>query len=538
MQLLKEKIFEKANNLIFNNRNATILGLSQWLNLSVNQNQSILAEYGPEYAYYLQSNELPKSNLTLEQVLSLFAINDFDSSEAPLQVDDSLSLLNKSNMDQIMMFLSYEDSIKFINENLRIGNLDEARNLRNYLAYVAGDMAFKFSKGGTKGMGAITDFLSQGFALIFKQMGDDLFYGVFANKIYFGFFKDLKCEVFLDNYLFADAVLKDLLIAKAEDIKKAVCGSKPSTHYYDKTDKSSISMDLRRAQQANFTTEIIDNMRIWIENVLYKKQELQKIMDLSDLEWALVTRENSLIVRKFAEYANQILKENNVTNGNYKVFNKNKIVANQIATGIVTKSTNNTESVKDWNSTAYKSKPEFTAFCMKFYPDKCAEISADEIFSIANEEKLFNAQFLTDLFIEYYNNKTTLNKFAQKFFIDYMRYIMFNEVLNMFTQKSAKDLMWGFEDDLLKTIVNFHFFLLKRFLFFRIFYLNLFKKRKKNTNYYIGGDPTLDTTFSFMNNMTVLPDKENIWTLYTGKKDAKMTRTYKSVLGFNETQIM
>jgi len=442
IQLLKDKLYIKANDLILNNRNATVLGFTQWLNLSVNQNQSIYEEFGPEYAHYLISNNLPKSNLTLNQVLKLFTLNDFEST-APLQ-DDSLSLLNKYNIDQIMGFLSYQDSIKFINENLQIKNFDEAKNLRNYLDYVAGDMAFKFSKGGTRGIGAIADFLSKGFAQLFHQIGDDLYFGVFVNKIFDEFFKDLTCQKFLDDYLFADAVLKDLLSAKAQEIKKVVCTE--SANY------TRILLNLSGSEK-NYTTENKENMKFWIENILYKKQELQKIMNLTELEWTLVTRENSLIVKKFAGFADQILKENNVAYGNYKVFNRNKIAANQWATGIVTNSTNNTESIRDWNSANYKSKPEFANFCKKFYPDKCGEISSDDIFLIANEEKLFNSQFITDLFIEYYNIKTTTNKFAQKYFIDYMRYFMFNEVLNMFTQKSAKDLMWGFEDDFLKTIV-------------------------------------------------------------------------------------
>ncbi len=35
--------------------------------------------------------------------------------------------------------------------------------------------------------------------------------------------------------------------------------------------------------------------------------------------------------------------------------------------------------------------------------------------------------------------------------------------------------------------------------------------------------------------MTSLPDRENIWSFYTGKKNKTSTRTYKSVLGYNES---
>jgi len=459
MQLLKDKLFSKANDLIFNNRNATVLGLTQWLNLGINQNQSIYDEFGPEYGYYLKTNNLSRSNLTMEQVLKLFTLNDFNSS-APL-LDDSFSLLNKYNIDQIMAFLSYEDSINFINENLKIGNLDESRNLRNYLNYVAGDMAFRFSKGGTRGIGAITDFISQGFAQLFQQMGEDLYYGVFENKLFYGVFKNTKCENFLDDYIFSDEVLKDLILDKTAQIKDSVCGINETLNrmgnrqnHFNYNKLSSVNLDLGK-NVPNYSTDYLENTRLWIENILYKKTDLQKVMNLTDLEWTLLIRDNSLIVKKFSDLANEILKENNVTNGNYKVFNKIKIATNQWSTGVVTNSTNNTESVKDWRNDNYKSKIEFANFCKKFYPDKCGEISSDEIFAIANSEKLFNSQFLSDIFIEYYNNKTTENKFAKKFFVDYMRYFMFYEVLNLFTQKSAKDLMWGFEDEFLQTIVFF-----------------------------------------------------------------------------------
>ncbi len=48
----------------------------------------------------------------------------------------------------------------------------------------------------------------------------------------------------------------------------------------------------------------------------------------------------------------------------------------------------------------------------------------------------------------------------------------------------------------------------------------------------------METTFSFLANMTDVPDKDNIWSFYTGKDDYKKTRSYKNVLGFNETKIV
>ena len=93
-----------------------------------------------------------------------------------------------------------------------------------------------------------------------------------------------------------------------------------------------------------------------------------------------------------------------------------------------------------------------------------------------------------------------------------MRYLMANEVLNLFTQRSVYDLMWGYEDELLNKV--------------------------KNTNYYIGGDPTLETKFSFLKNMTVKPERDNIWTFYTGEKNSSSTRMIKNAYGFDRSKIV
>lgn len=434
IQLLKDKLSTTANNLIFNNRNKTTLGFSQWLNLSINQNNSIYEEFGPEYGYYLKANNLPASNFTLENVTQLFALNDFNST-LPL-VDDTYSLLNKYNLDKIFTFENYEDSIKYINNNMQISNYDEASNLRKYLDYISGDMAYRFSKGGTKGIGALSDFLSQGFTQLFTTMGEDLYYGILETRLFNEMLNKTKCEDFVKQYIINDEILKDLIINFASQINSTIC------------------------ENRNLTTENSSNTRFWIDNILNKSFDLKNILNFTDLEYTLLKRDNSKIVKSFAIYATEILKDNNVR-GNYKFFNKIKIAANQWTNGIVTRNFNNTQSIRDWRPDHYKSKVEFSSFCVKYYPEKCSEITSDEIASIANSENLFNSQFISSLFIEYYQNRnSTQNKFAQKYFIDYMRYFMVNEVLNLFTQKSAKDLLWGYKDELLETLVIIFYFIL------------------------------------------------------------------------------
>lgn len=428
VELMKDKINLNANNLLFVNRSRIEIGLTQWLNLGINLNQSIYDELGPEYGYFLRNNKYPKTNLTLNQVYDLFTLNDFNSTLP--RKDDSASFLNKKNMDTIFQ-MDFDESINFINSQMKINNLNEAKSLREYLDYVVGDVAFSFSKGGTKGIGAIVDFLSKAFSLLFQQMGDDLYYGLMEFKMFKGIFNETKCEDFVNDYILTDPKLVELLTDRAADITNVIC-----------TDKDLITSNIK-------------NIKFWVENILEKSEDLKDKLQLSDIEYMLLKREEALIVKKLSTYTNEIISENAITTGNYKAFNRVKIASRQIATSEVTNNLNQTDSIKNWQNNHYKNNPEIKEFLRQYPHSNCDDISTEELFQIANTENLFNTKFLTNLFIEYKKNKSTTNKFAKKCFVDYMRYLMANEVLNLFTQKSAYDLMWGYEDELLQTIVKF-----------------------------------------------------------------------------------
>lgn len=57
-------------------------------------------------------------------------------------------------------------------------------------------------------------------------------------------------------------------------------------------------------------------------------------------------------------------------------------------------------------------------------------------------------------------------------------------------------------------------------------------------NYFVGGDPTLDTGFNLINNMTNLPDREAIWSMYTGKDNYIETRQFRRANGYIDNHIM
>jgi hypothetical protein len=130
---------------------------------------------------------------------------------------------------------------------------------------------------------------------------------------------------------------------------------------------------------------------------------------------------------------------------------------------------------------------------------------------LTNFDNIYSSKWISDVFINYYKNSSTDNPFSQKPFINYLRFIFIHEVLGLFTTKMVKELIWGWDDDLLKLV--------------------------KSTNYFKGGDPTVDSFFSIGNNRTSIPDDEYMWTMYTGSKDKKLTRQYKSVPGNNQSII-
>ena len=53
----------------------------------------------------------------------------------------------------------------------------------------------------------------------------------------------------------------------------------------------------------------------------------------------------------------------------------------------------------------------------------------------------------------------------------------------------------------------------------------------------MGGDPTLDTKFSLLNNGTEKPALDYIWTIYTGKNNSEKTREFKQVFGNKNDEV-
>ena len=122
----------------------------QWLNCSIANDTvkhlNITTPGFVEYGAYLSIvAKLPKSSLTIDQVKTLLAFNEYTSYDkinnfavysGDKLVDDSGSFLNKFHIDNIFGMDSVNKSIQYIDQTLKINNTVESTNLYNYLNYI------------------------------------------------------------------------------------------------------------------------------------------------------------------------------------------------------------------------------------------------------------------------------------------------------------------------------------------------------------------------------------------------------------------
>ncbi len=479
-----KKYFEDAKVVGFKNETAVDLAVKQWLDLSVNSGESISSQNSTAHGFYLEYGAYLKfianttaSNLTYDQARALmFEFNDVDRSP---RIDDSLCLINKKNLDQIFS-LTPSDAIKFIRNTFKISNFYEATNLYGYLNYVFNDVAIGKFRGGNGATAAVSDLLSAALYQIFNNIGWDTYSGLLKRNIFQNVFKNKTCEDLIGSFSLS-AVFNASLI----------CANKGLNTNYE-------------------------NSLAWANGVLYGEKNFLNLLNatlenkMTEYELLEIVGDNSNIVNIFSTYANKILQDYGVK-GNYKAMDLTPLAAAQwySASPTVQSEIETSLSIKNWNTKNYKVEPEYSNFCKKY--NYTIDFSLEDFKKIANFDGLLGGRWVSDMFIENRNPNTT-NAFASKPFIQYLRYIVFYEVLNLFTTKSAKDLLWGYEDELLQTV--------------------------KATNYFLGGDPTIQTKFSFLNNMTTHPDDGNIWQVYTGVGDSKKTRQFKSASGYNDSVIM
>jgi hypothetical protein len=475
--------FESAKYVAFKSDSNFDLAVKQWLDLSINFGESISSQNSTANGFYLEYGAYLKyivknttSNLTYDQAKTLmFNFNDIGRSP---RIDDSLCLISKKNLDNIFS-LSESEAIRYINNTLKINNYQEAKNIYGYLNYVYDDVALGKFRGGNGATAAVSDLLSAALYQIFNNIGWDTYFGLMKRNVYENIFANNTCEDVIKSFSLSE--------------------------YFNST--------LICENQGLNTT--YQNSLKWVQGVLYRDQKFLNSINLTlgnnmtSYQLLELTGDNSKIVIQFAQESNKIFQTYGVK-GNYKAMDLIPLAAAQWFSANLTSQVqiDSTNSVKNWNNN-YKVEPEYWNFAAKY--NYSIDFTFEDFLNLANFDGFFSGRWISDMFIANKNPNET-NPFASKPFLQYLRYVVYYEVFGLFTRKSIKDLLWGYEDDLLKII--------------------------KSTNYFLGGDPTVDTTFTLLNNMTSQPDDSNIWTTYTGLGDSKRTREYKSVSGYNDSIIM
>ncbi len=506
------KVFTQTKNTAFKNNTMLSLGVKQWTDLTINQGGSVallnvtspgFVEYGAYLKYVLNKG---RTSLSYEQAEKLFfRFNDVENSPAnnfnnKVRIDDSASLINKVNLE-VIFSLDRNMAIQFINNKLQIGNITESEYIYGYVNYAVDTLGLRLGVGGTSGIAAISTFVSQAMYQLFDGIGWDTYLGLLRVNIFTGF---------------------NVTENKNENRNKNENENENSlvncVDILSKYDLPSVFNTTTICSNPQLQIDLFDNIPLWITGLLYDNNKrdgnnelLNKLNStlsgvLTEIDYLSML--NSNLANSFGISANEILQKYNIK-GNYKAMNLMPLAAVQFLSGNVTSQADiryAVPSIKNWYNSHYNQPPEYNLFLEKF--GMTSNISLDEMINVLNFDNLFSSKFIGDLFINY---KVMPSGFSSKPFIMYLRYVFMYEVLGMFKPHSVKELLWGWEDDLLKLI--------------------------RDQNYFMGGDPTVDTLFSLAKNQTELPGEENDWSMYTGVNNTKLTRTYKSSPGNDKSVI-
>ena len=472
----------------------------QWLKMKVNDGEDTIykstnttvpgyVEYGA-YLFYMKDKK--NSTLPIEKAKSLLILNDFGSKG---DLDDSKSLFNKRIIDIVMNSkITREESINHIITLLDLEDYKtEAEYLHDYLTYLVKEVALLESIKGYKAIAALATFINQAFYPIISKIGYILLDNLFTNQLY------------SDLLLLPKPTCVDIL--KDNNTPEVVFDAEQICNKFNLLDKKVILK--------NWIKVIFDL------NVNNKNDELLAILNGNNIIYENLFGRDSKLYSLFKASLDKI-----VANQKFKL-NENKIAYSyytldtlplaimQFASGSITKTEFNLDSVYDIldsdGNRQFNSKPEYYSYCVKNGLD-VNKFTEDDFKKEFNFDNLFAAISVQKLLITYFTKPTSNlsminSKFNDKDFINYLQYIMLNEALGgLFLSRKASDFLWGFESKILQDI--------------------------KGSNYYIGGDPTIDTKFTFLGNMDTPPTDKNIkWAAQTGKQDINRVRTFTKAFG-------
>jgi len=183
-----------------------------------------------------------------------------------------------------------------------------------------------------------------------------------------------------------------------------------------------------------------------------------------------------------------------------------------------------TDTIANWENNPkvpfwkrYEYFPELSVYC-KNNTYKCtaslAGLTLEKLIQDMSFDGLFSSLYLqTDVFIPYFNKHGPQTDYSNSNIINYFRYLFTDDLLGgLFVNRSIDNLMWGYKDR--------------------------FMEKMRTQNYYLGGDPALDSNFNLLQNMSQIPDSDNFFQMRAGSNDSSKVRDYLSVFGYSNNNIV
>lgn len=500
--VIVDNLLSVARDFLSKDHSYINIANNQWVNIKMvpgsifGKNSTIpgYVEYG---AYLKEVRKDYESKMPIEKVKSLMALNDFKT-KLPL-VDDSKSLFNKENMDIIMDDSnSREKSISLLKQRCDIEDDVEAGYLIDYLQFIVDEIALQSSTLKSKDYQKVKDakesaamatFISQGMYQVVSGIGQILLDNIAAKEAFINEFKDKKCEDVLADKLYPDTNIEEVCKNPKLDTSNPV-----NVRYF------------------------------WYGGIMGQDKTLKTLLGYDTEKFYYIINKYSAMYQLFNKYVVSTMKKYELSGNDYETVDIIKLGTIQFFSGEITKKEFDKDSVKDFvvEGKAFTKTPEYASYLKEEKID--TQYKLEQFLDNMNYDKFFSQIFIQKIIISYKNKniKESNNdfilggdedNFANEEFIEYLRRLMLNEVMGgIIVTKTVNDLIWGYNDHLLTMV--------------------------KNNNYYLGGDPSLDTLFSFGRNMTEpKPTDENKWVYYTGIDNADMARQTKTAFGYDRNFI-
>lgn len=244
---------------------------STTLNISQIKNLLQFNEYNP-IKTFVSDNRL--SYLIKNKNLDKFHFNKHFET---IYVDDSLSLLNKYNMDRIF---DSSNPVEFINNSLKINNIIESKNIFDYLNYLVDNVAFQTQLNGTKALTGLSQLMSQVFYHFIDTMSTSLFNKILSINVFEAAFNNKNCSDVLNNWF-------------------------PSISFNQICNNSLLN------------TSNLNNIYTWIDGIFNSNVNLQTLTNLTDIQMTVLRDPTSNFLVLINSQIEQIKIKYNLSGNNH-----------------------------------------------------------------------------------------------------------------------------------------------------------------------------------------------------------------------------